>query len=61
MNNTHLLRKQLKENEEELSRYLRDMNVWQEQMKRSENSLTPKVCSNFKKLKLLLICINTNF
>ncbi|XP_026812284.1 RNA polymerase II-associated protein 3 [Rhopalosiphum maidis] len=39
MNNPYLLKKQLQENEEELSNYLRDMNIWQEQMKRKEHSL----------------------
>lgn len=38
MNNPYLLRKQLQENEEELSNYLRDMSIWQEQMKRKEHS-----------------------
>jgi len=38
MNNPYLLKKQLQENEEELSNYLRDMNIWQEQMKRKEHS-----------------------
>ncbi|CAI6368171.1 unnamed protein product [Macrosiphum euphorbiae] len=38
MNNPYLLKKQLQENEEELSNYLRDMNIWQEQMKRKERS-----------------------
>uniref|UniRef100_A0A2S2PFV5 Uncharacterized protein n=1 Tax=Schizaphis graminum TaxID=13262 RepID=A0A2S2PFV5_SCHGA len=39
MNNPYLLKKQLQDNEEELSNYLRDMNIWQEQMKRKEHSL----------------------
>ncbi|KAE9541658.1 hypothetical protein AGLY_003649 [Aphis glycines] len=39
MNNPYLLKKQLQENEEELSNYLRDMNIWQEQMKRKEHTL----------------------
>lgn len=43
MNNPYLLKKQLKNNEEELSNYLRDMNVWQEQMKRKEHSPSIKV------------------
>lgn len=43
MNNPYLLKKQLKDNEEELSNYLRDMNVWQEQMKRKEHSSNVKV------------------
>lgn len=43
MNNPYLLKKQLKENEEELSNYLRDMNIWQEQMKRKEFSPPLKV------------------
>lgn len=38
MNNPYLLKTQLKENEEELSNYLRDMNIWQQQMKRKEPS-----------------------
>lgn len=43
MNNSYLLKKQLKDNEEELSNYLRDMNIWQEQMKRKEYSPPKKV------------------
>lgn len=39
MNNPYLLKKQLQENEEELSNYLRDMNIWQEQMKRKKHTL----------------------
>lgn len=42
MNNPYLLKKQLQENEEELSNYLRDMNLWQEQMKRKEHSPSVK-------------------
>lgn len=37
MNNPYLLKKQLQENEEELSSFMRDMNIWREQMKRKEN------------------------
>jgi len=48
MNNPYLLKKQLKENEEELSNYLRDMNIWQDQMKRKENSSSLKVYSKPK-------------
>lgn len=43
MNNPYLLKKQLEENEEELSSFMRDMNIWQEQMKRKENTLPVKV------------------
>lgn len=43
MNNPYLLKSQLKENEEELSNYLRDMNLWQQQMKRKEHSPLEKV------------------
>lgn len=38
MNNPYLLKKQLQDNEEELSSYLRSMKVWQEQMKRKDTS-----------------------
>lgn len=48
MNNPYLLKKQLKDNEEELSNYLRDMNIWQEQMKRKEISPPVKVFSKTK-------------
>lgn len=48
MNNPFLLKKQLKENEEELSNYLRDMNIWQDQMKRKESSSPLKVYSKPK-------------
>lgn len=52
MNNPYLLKSQLKENEEELSNYLRDMKIWHEQMKRKEQSPPVKV---FKlKTKLLI-------
>lgn len=43
MNNPFLLKKQLKDNEEELSSYLRDMKIWQDQMKRKEHSPLVKV------------------
>lgn len=43
MNNPYLLKKQLQENEDELSNYLRDMNIWKEQMKRKEHSPTVKL------------------
>lgn len=43
MNNPYLLKKQLQDNEEELSNYLRDMNIWQEQMKRKEHPPTVKL------------------
>lgn len=43
MNNPYLLKKQIQENEEELSKYLRDMNIWQEQMKRKDSSPPRKV------------------
>lgn len=43
MNNPYLLKKQLQENEDDLSNYLRDMNIWKEQMKRKEHSPTVKV------------------
>jgi hypothetical protein len=43
MNNSYLLKKQLKDNEEELSNYLRDMNIWKDQMKRKEPTLPLKV------------------
>lgn len=52
MNNPYLLKKQLQENEEELSNYLRDMNIWQEQMKRKEHS--PPV-------QYILNCFRNNF
>ncbi|XP_025416279.1 RNA polymerase II-associated protein 3-like [Sipha flava] len=42
MNNSYLLKKQLKDNEEELSNYLRDMNIWKDQMKRKEPTLPLK-------------------
>lgn len=48
MNNPYLLKKQLQDNEEELSNYLRDMNIWKEQMKRKEHSFPLKVYSKFK-------------
>jgi len=54
MNNPYLLKKQLKENEEELSNYLRDMNIWQDQMKRKENSSPLKVYFKSKSFKIFI-------
>lgn len=56
MNNPYLLKNQLKENEEELSNYLRDMKIWHEQMKRKEQS--PPVKVPFLKTKLLIFKFN---
>jgi len=52
MNNPYLLKKQLQDNEEELSNYLRDMNIWREQMKRKEHSSLPKNPEENKKPKI---------
>jgi len=54
MNNQYFLKNQLKENEEELSNYLRDMNIWQDQMKRKENFPPTKKADEQKKPKLCL-------
>jgi len=54
MNNPYLLKKQLQENEEELSNYLRDMNIWQEQMKRKERS--PPVQFILNCFKYIFVC-----
>lgn len=43
MNNPYFLKSKLKENEEELASYLRDMNIWNEQMKRKEHPQPVKV------------------
>ncbi|VVC28766.1 Hypothetical protein CINCED_3A001072 [Cinara cedri] len=48
MNNPYLLKSKLKENEEELASYLRDMNIWNEQMKRKEH---PRLVKNFNENK----------
>lgn len=59
MNNSYLLKKQLTDNEEELSNYLRDMNIWKDQMKRKEHYTPPEVNainSIINKLLLYLFC-----
>ncbi|XP_050436957.1 RNA polymerase II-associated protein 3-like [Adelges cooleyi] len=52
MNNPFLLKQQLKENEEELSKYLRDMKIWQDKMKRKDPSALPEKNIEQKKPKI---------
>lgn len=64
MNNSYLLKKQLKDNEEELSNYLRDMNIWKDQMKRKEHSSPLEVNALYfiiDKLLLYLFNIDIQF
>lgn len=56
MNNSYLLKKQLKDNEEELSNYLRDMNIWKDQMKRKEHT-SPLEVNALNLITFLLILI----
>lgn len=61
MNNPFLLKTQLKNNEEELSNYLRDMNIWHEQMKRKEPSPPVKVWNVWLLIIIIIIKLQIKF